>query len=287
MGVIRVIKAPNESKPKVLETRLWAGKINDFAHYSCMMRFLWWLIAVLTAVPSAQAQWNIFAENLPPAGSWATYAIGRTDLNPPEQPSEIKLSVAEAGNVNGQPYVWLTVEPVRWLGSSNKAPLHFLVPKDIDRERASKLLQTSAEIVFSDPVKGSWYMLPEDVASLSQTAGYSTESSLVAEKIPKEKVKLGGKTYSCYRLKMDSVTVIDPPFVNKQTITMQGTVWRDDSTPFGVVQVKWIEQTIKGDKANGKQEKIIYLLNQGFDKTPATPFEHGERYTIFRLLFNR
>ncbi|NBV39573.1 MAG: hypothetical protein EBS00_08450, partial [Verrucomicrobia bacterium] len=141
--------------------------------------------------------------------------------------------------------------------------------------------------VFSDPVKGSWYMLPEDVASLSQTAGYSTTSSLVAEKTPKEKVKLGEETYSCYRLKMESVTIIDPPFVKKQTINMQGTVWRDESTPFGVVQVKWTEQTIKGGKANGMQEKTIYLLKYGFDKTPSPPFEHGERYSIFRLLFNR
>jgi hypothetical protein len=250
------------------------------------MRNLLGIFALLCGSACAHAQWNIFAEKLPAPGAWATYEIKRTAPEPDPAPATIKMSVRDGGKVGDKPHVWLSVEPVAWLGSSHKAPLRFLVPKDLDRAGANKLLESAAEILFSEPVKGPWHMLPEDVASLAGTAGYKTTNVLTAEPGEPEPLTLGGKAYRCVRLKMESYTIIDPPFVKKQTIILRGTVWRDESTPFGVVQAKWTEKTIKGDKVR-EDEKAITLLAHGLDETPPAPLDHGARYSLARLLFNR
>jgi hypothetical protein len=244
------------------------------------------LLALLCGAPCVQAQWNIFAEKLPAPGAWATYQIQRLGAEPDPSPATIKLSVRDGGKVADKPHVWLSVEPVAWLGSSHKAPLRFLVPKDLDREGANKLLESAAEILFSEPVKGPWHMLPEDIASLAGTAGYKTSNTLANETKEPEPLTLGAKTYRCVRLQMESFTIIDPPFVKKQTIILRGTVWRDESTPFGVVQAKWTEKTIKGDKVR-EDEKSITLVEFGKDETPPAPLDHGARFSLARLLFNR
>ena len=250
------------------------------------MRIFATLLAVLSGTVCAQAQWNIFAEKLPAPGAWATYQIKKTAPEPVGEPSTIKLSVRDGGLVKDKPHVWLSVEPVAWLGSSHKAPLRFLVPKDLRREGANKLLESSVEILFSEPVKGPWHMLPEDVASIAEKAGYKTTNTLEPETTVAEPLVLGAKTYQCNRLKLESFTIIDPPFVKKQTIILRGTVWRDESTPFGVVQAKWTEKTIKGDKIR-EDEKIITLVEFGKDETTPPALDHGERFSMMRLLLNR
>jgi hypothetical protein len=232
-----------------------------------------------------QAQWNIFAENLPPAGSWATYEIARTDITSTDKAPEIKLSVWAAGEVNGKAYVWLNIEPVAWLGSREKAPLRFLVPKDLDREGANKLLESSAEILFSNPKTGPWYMLPEDVKFLANTAGYSTENTLVDDK-KTERINFQNKTYECKKLHMVCTTNINPPFVKNQVIKIEGTVWRNESIPFGIVRAEWKEETTKGDKVS-KESKRITLINHGVDNSFVPPLDHGERFHLLRLLFKR
>ena len=244
------------------------------------------LLTLLLGTTVAQAQWNIFAEKLPAPGSWATYEIRKTAPEPDPTPTTIKLSVRDGGKVGDKPHVWLSVEPVAWLGSSHKAPLRFLVPKDLTREGANKLLESAAEILFSEPVKGPWHMLPEDIASLAGTAGYKTTNTLSNETTEPEPLALGAKAYRCVRLKMESYTIIDPPFVKKQTIILRGTVWRDESTPFCVVQAKWTEKTIKGDKVR-EEEKSITLVEAGKDEATPAPLDHGARYSLARLLFNR
>ncbi|MEY3530633.1 MAG: hypothetical protein RLZ70_1701 [Verrucomicrobiota bacterium] len=250
------------------------------------MRNLLAFLALLGSTACAHAQWNIFAEKLPAPGSWATYQIKKVSPEPAGEPSIIKLSIRDGGMVKDKPHVWLSVEPVSWLGSSHKAPLRFLVPKDLSREGANKLLESSAEILFSEPVKGPWHMLPEDVASIAEKAGYKTTNTLEPETTAAEPLTLGTKTFQCRRLKMESYTIIDPPFVKKQTIILRGTVWRDDATPFGVVQAKWTEKTIKAEKIR-EDEKVITLVEFGKDETPPPPLDHGERFSLMRLLLNR
>ena len=245
----------------------------------------WWLWLALGLCTHAQAQWNIFAENLPPVGSWATYEIARTDVPSTDKAPEIKLSVWAAGEVNGKTYVWLNIEPVAWLGSREKAPLRFLVPKDLDREGANKLLESSAEILFSNPKTGPWYMLPEDVKFLAKTAGYSTENTLVDDK-KTERLDFQNKTYECKKLHMVCTTNINPPFVKNQVIKIEGTVWRNESIPFGIVKAEWVEETTKGDKVS-KEAKRITLINHGVDNSFVPPLDHGERFHLLRLLFKR
>lgn len=244
-----------------------------------------WLWLALGLCTQVQAQWNIFAENLPPAGSWATYEIVRTDTPSTTPAPEIKLSVWEAGEINGKIYVWLNIEPVAWLGSREKAPLRFLIPKDLDREGANKLLESSAEILFSNPKTGPWYMLPEDVKFLASTAGYSTTNTLVDDK-KTERLKFKNKTYECKKLHMSCITNINPPFVKSQVIKIDGTVWRNETIPFGIVKAEWVEETTKGDKVS-KEAKRVTLINYGVDNSFVPPLDHGERFHLLRLLFKR
>lgn len=245
--------------------------------------YLWILLGLCT---TAQAQWNIFAENLPPAGTWAIYQIRRTDTPTPEKPTEIKLSVWSAGEIDGKNHVWLNIEPVGWLGSREKAPLRFLIPKNLDREGANRLLESAAEILFSNPKTGPWYLLPEDVKFLTNTAGYSTKNTLIPDDKKTEKILFKTKSYECQKLKMNSVTTINPPFVKSQTITLDGMVWRSESIPFGVIRAQWTEETVKGEKKN-QESKEVTLLDHGRDDSFVPPLDHGERFTLFRLLFKR
>ena len=250
------------------------------------MRKLVVLFVLLTFSPLSHAQWNIFAEKLPAPGSWATYDIGRTDTTPPEKPDTIRLSIQPAGDVKGKLHVWLTIEPVAWLGSRGKGPLRFLVPADINREGANRLLYIAAEILFVDPAKGPWHMLPDDVSSLASTAGYETNSAVSPESTTPEKIKSAKSDFPCLRYKMTATTVIDPPFVKKQVITLAGHVWRNEETPFGVVQAEWTETTVKGSKTRSEEKRLV-LQDYGHEEIAAKPTDHGDRFSIFRLLFNR
>jgi hypothetical protein len=250
------------------------------------MRKLVVLFALLAFSPLAHAQWNIFAEKLPAPGSWAKYEIARMDTTPPEKPASLRLSVQAAGDVKGKLHVWLTIEPVAWLGSREKGPLRFLVPADIDREGANRLLYIAAEILFVDPAKGPWHMLPDDVSSLAGTAGYETISAVTPESTTPEKIQADKNSLACLRYKMTATTVINPPFVKKQVITLAGHVWRNEEIPFGVVRAEWTETTVKGSKTRSEEKRLV-LQDYGHEEVAQKPTDHGERFSIFRLLFNR
>ena len=250
------------------------------------MRLMLPLLALGWGTINASAQWSIFAEKLPAPGHWATYQIEGIKPNEPASLTTIRLSVRNEGIITGKPYVWLSIEPIAWLGSKEKAPLRFLLPQNLDRAGANKLLESAAEIVFSNPVKGAYHMLPEDVTSLSDKVGFKTTNSLEADNPNAELIKLGEKSWTCNRLKMECFTVIDPPFVKKQTIIIRGTVWKDDTVPFGVIQAKWAEKSIKGDKVN-EEQKVLTLTGFGKETAPAQALERGDRFSIWKLLFNR
>lgn len=250
------------------------------------MRALRPLLLLLWAATAAHAQWQIFAEKIPAPGTWSTYRLERAHGDKVFSKSELRISVRDGGLEKGKPHVWLTIEPVAWLGSKDKAPLRFLVRKDMDRAAASRLLENSAEILFSNPVKGPYYLLPSDVAWLSRWANLSYTSELTADATPNEVVTLDDKPFRCERLRLNATTVTDPPLVPKQTITFKGMVWRSDDTPFGVVKAKWDETTTK--KGNSSEEtKTLTLLASGTEPPPKTPIEHGDQVTIWRLIFKR
>jgi hypothetical protein len=233
-----------------------------------------------------QAQWSIFAEKIPSPGHWAYYQIDRTKANEPTTVSHLRLSVHDGGQVNGQPHLWLTVDSVEWLGSKSKAPLHFLLPANLNREGSYKFLESSAEILFSDP-KGAWHMTADDLQSLAKRVGYKCTNKITPnEESGLEDLVLGQDKYRCSRLKMESYTIIDPPVISKQTIIMRGDVWRDESKPFAVIQAKWTEKYIKGGKIS-TEEKSLKLLSQGNDDKPNPPVDHGEGFSFWRVIFPR
>lgn len=250
------------------------------------MRPLLCLLLLLGACIPARAQWQIFAEKLPAPGTWSTYQLERAHGTEVFSKSELRISVRDGGLEKGKPHVWLTIEPVAWLGSKEKAPLRFLLRKDMDRAAASRLLENSAEILFSNPVKGPFYLLPSDVAWLSRWANLSYTSELKTDATPAELVTLGEKTFRCERLRMDATTITDPPLVAKQTITFKGLVWRSDETPFGIVKAKWDETTTKKG-GSSSETKTLTLLASGTETPPTTPIEHGDQVTIWRLIFKR
>ena len=128
-------------------------------------------------------------------------------------------------------------------------------------------------------------MLPEDVKSLASTAGYSTENTLVDDK-KIERLDFQNKNYECKKLHMICLTNIDPPFVKKQVIKIEGTVWRNESIPFGIVKAEWTEETTKGDKVS-KESKRVTLTDHVVDHSFVPPLDHGERFSLLRLLFKR
>ena len=128
-------------------------------------------------------------------------------------------------------------------------------------------------------------MLPEDVKSLAGVAGYSTENTLVDDK-KTELLDFKNKAFECKKLHMICITRIDPPFVKNQVIKIEGTVWRNESIPFGIVKAEWVEKTTKGDKVS-QESKRITLINHGTDNSLVPPLDHGERFSFLRLLFKR
>jgi len=248
------------------------------------MRHLLPLWALWVSTFSASAQWSIFAEKIPTPGHWAYYQMERTKGQEPTTVSNLRLSVHDGGVVNGQPHLWLTVDSVEWLGSKSKAPLHFLLPANLNREGAYKFLESSAEILFSDP-KGPWHMTPDDLSALAKRVGYKCTNKITPDPDQTlEELNLGNQKYKCSRLKMESYTIIDPPVVAKQTIIIRGDVWRDESKPFSVIQAKWTEKYISGSKIS-TEEKNLKLLAQGDNDKPNPPTDHGDDFSFWRVIF--
>ena len=244
------------------------------------------LFLLLVGAVSAPAQWQIFAEKLPKPGTWARYHYETIRDGKVISKSELSLSVRTGREVDGKPHVWFTVEPVGWLGSREHAPLRLLLSADMDRKQASRLIENSQEIVFSNPVKGAYHMTREDIAWVSKWANLTYASELSADTPAQETIEASGKPFSCERMKMLASTVTDPPVVPKQTIEFKGTVWRSNATPFGVVRAEWLEKTTKKDR-NREETRRLTLLASGWETPPAEPLDRGRDFSVWRLIFGR
>lgn len=250
------------------------------------MRRLAALFLLLAGAISAPAQWQIFAEKLPKPGTWARYQYETIREGKVVSKTELSLSIRPGMDVDGKAHVWFTVEPVGWLGSREQAPLRLLLRTDMDRARASRLIENAQEIVFSNPVKGSYHMTREDIAWVSKWANLSYTSELSADTPAQGSVEAGGKPFVCERLKMVASTVTDPPIVAKQTIEFKGTVWRSDATPFGVVRAEWVEKTTKKDR-NREETRRLTLLASGWETPPTDLVDRGKDFSVWRLIFGR
>lgn len=243
------------------------------------------LLLAVSALP-ALAQWQIFAEKLPPAGAWATYRMETIRDGAAASTRELRISVRPGREVGGRAHVWFTVEPVIWLGSRERAPLRLLVLPDMDRAAASRLIENSAEVVFSNPVKGAYHMTRADIAWVSDWAKLTYTSELTPDGPAKEEIAAAGRSFVCERLRMEATTVTDPPMVTKQVLAFKGRVWRDDEASFGVVRAEWEERTTKGAKTKAETKRLT-LLAQGRETPPAEPVDLGKEFSVWRLIFGR
>jgi hypothetical protein len=250
------------------------------------MRHLAALLLLAVGVVPAFAQWQVFAEKLPKPGTWATYRMETIKAGREPSVATLRFSVQPGREVDGRPHVWFTVEPVMWLGSRERAPLSLLVRPDMDRALASRLIENSAEIVFSNPVKGAYHMTREDIAWVSDWAKLTYASDLTPDTPSTETVEAAGQARACERLRMLATTVTDPPMVSKQVLTFKGTVWRDASVPFGVAKAEWTEETTKGSETKSDTKKLT-LLDSGWEAPSADPLDRGRTFSVWRLIFNR
>jgi len=234
----------------------------------------------------AFAQWQVFAEKLPKPGTWATFRMETTKEGQGPTATTLRLSVLPGRTIDGRTHVWFSVEPVMWLGSHERAPLRLLVHSDMDRHDASRLIDNSEEIVFSNPVKGAYHMTRKDIAWVSDWAKLTYTSELTPDSPATQIVEVAGRTRSCERLRMLATTVTDPPMVSKQVLTFNGTIWRDAASPFGVVQAEWTEETAKGSETKRDKKKLT-LVASGWETPSTDPIDRGKDFSVWRLIFNR
>jgi len=250
------------------------------------MRRLAALFLLLAGAITSPAQWQIFAEKLPKPGTWARYQHETIRDGKVVSKAELSFSIRSGRDVGGKPHVWFTVEPVGWLGSREHAPLRLLLSTDMDRPRASRLIENAQEIVFSNPVKGAYHMTREDIAWVTDWAKLTYTSELTLDSPAKETIEAGGRARSCERLRMLATTVTDPPMVSKQVLTFKGTVWRDASVPFGVARAEWQEETVKGAETK-RDVKTLTLIDSGWEAPSADSLDRGRTFSVWRLIFNR
>jgi len=245
-----------------------------------MRLFLLMLTAAFAA--EARAQWEIFAERMPADGSWATYRVTRKKGEEAATTSEIRISSRDGTVVLGTPCVWLEISPVKWLGSRNQGRLSFLIPRGMDAEKASRLLFVSKEILFTDPEKGPWHMMPEDVAWLTDKVSLTSTSANTPDGVGATKDGCG-KEHACAINRLDSRLAIDPPFTKAQVTEIAGRVWRDETTPFCVVRAEWTETSRKGDEVK-VETKTLELVQWGRDTATPPPIVHGDPFSLWRLI---
>ena len=250
------------------------------------MRCLAVLLLIGVATLPGFAQWQVFAEKLPKPGTWATYRMETIRDGKEPSVTTLRLSVQPGRDVDGRTHVWFTVEPVMWLGSRERAPLRLLVHSDMDRHDASRLIENSEEIVFSNPVKGAYHMTRKDIAWVSDWAKLTYTSELTPDSPATETVEAAGRARTCERLRMLATTVTDPPMVSKQVLTFKGTIWRDATAPFGVVRADWSEETAKGSEIKRDQKKLT-MIDSGWEAPSAGPLDRGREFSVWRLIFGR
>ena len=250
------------------------------------MRHLAALFMLMAGTHQALAQWQIFAEKLPKPGTWATFRTETLRQGKEHSQSTLRFSVQPGREIDGRTHVWFTVEPVMWLGSHERAPLRLLVHSNMDRHDASRLIENSEEIIFSNPVKGSYHMTRKDIAWVSDWAKLTYTSELTPDTPATEAVQAGGRVRTCERLRMVATTATDPPMVSKQVLTFKGTIWRDAESPFGVVRAEWTEETVKGSEVK-LETKRLTLLDSGWETPSPDPIDRGRTFSVWRLIFNR
>lgn len=250
------------------------------------MRCLLALLLFLAGTNFVSAQWQIFAEQLPKPGTWASYRMETFREGKPAGETTLRLTVQPGRKVEDRDYVWFSVEPVMWLGSRERAPLRLLVAPNMDRPTASRLIENTAEIVFSNPVKGAYYMTKQDIAWVSDWANLTYTSELTPDNPATESIAAAGQNFPCDRLKMMASTVTDPPMVTKQRLAFTGTVWRAERAPFGVVQAEWQEVTTKGSDIKTEKKRLT-LLASGWEAPAAEPIDRGRDFSVWRLIFGR
>jgi hypothetical protein len=230
----------------------------------------------------AFAQWEIFAQRMPEDGSWATYRVTRKSGKSQPQISEIRISTRDGTVVEKTPCVWLEISPVKWLGSRNKGRLSFLIPRAMDATKAGRLLFISYEILFTDPVKGPWHLMPADVNWLVEKVELKSSSTLTPDGTAKMNDG-SGKEHDCTLQKLESKLSIDPPFAAAQTTDLVGKVWRDETAPFGIIRAEWTETLKKGDETE-VETKIMELMDSGKDPAAPSPIDHGDGFSLWRLI---
>lgn len=241
------------------------------------------LVAGLLALASpARAQWEIFAQRIPADGSWSTYRVVSIDADGGESAAEIRVSSRDGTVVEGVPMVWLEIAPVKWLGSKHKGRLSFLIPRAMDRAKAARLIHVAREILFTDPARGPWYMFPEDVRDV--VALVEMKDKWTYETVGEETAEDGrGKRRKAVRETMRGDLSLDPPLLRALTTTIEGTVWRADDAPFGVVRAEWTSVQRKGGETDTERRRLE-LLDSGVDTATPPPIEHGERFTYWKLI---
>lgn len=242
------------------------------------------LLALLLAGPLAElrAQWEIFAQSTPPDGSWATYRITTPGEGGPDAASELRVSSRDGTVVEGVPMVWLEVQPVKWLGSRHKGRLSFLIPRAMDKEKAARLIHVAREILFTDPVRGPWHMFPEDVRDVCDLVEMRDKWTYTPA--GEEAAKDGrGRERRCERQVMRGELSLDPPLMRAIATTIDGTVWRDAATPFGVVRAEWTMVQRKGSETE-TERKRVELLDWGVDTAAPPPIAHGDRFSYWKLI---
>jgi len=248
-----------------------------------MLRYFFNLgICLIALTAPLQAQWEIFAQRTPVDGSWSTYRIVSIEADGSEKAEEIKVSSRDGTIVEGIPMIWLEISPVKWLGSKNKGRLSFLIPREMTREKAARLIHISRQILFTDPVRGPWYMFPEDVRDVVKLV----EMRDTWVYTPKEEVRVSdgsGKKWSCVRETMRGDLSLNPPLMRASTTVIEGKVWRSDAAPFGVVRAEWTMNQKRGGETDIERRRVE-LIAKGIDKTPPPPIEHGERFTYWKLI---
>jgi hypothetical protein len=240
------------------------------------------LAALLGMSGTARAQWEIFAERMPEDGSWATYRMSALEEGKPDKVTEIRVSSRDGTVVEGVPCVWLEIEPVKWLGQRNKGRLSFLIPRAMDRDKAGRLIHEAFEILFTDPVRGPWFMRPEDVRDVTEMV----ELKAVWVFTPKgeERAKDGkGVEHACARVGLRGDLSLNPPLLRRVVTVLEGTIWRDETKPFGVVRAEWVMTERKGSSTEVERRRME-LLEWGRDTTPPKPIEHGDRFSYWKLI---
>lgn len=252
-----------------------------------VMRAMLLLGLLLGGTSPLAAQWQIFAEQLPKPGSWATYQMETTREGRVTATDEVRLTVRPGREIGGQALVWFSIEPVGWLGSRERGPLRLLVRPDMDRASAGRLVENAAEIVFANPVKGSYHMTREDISWVSDWANLRYTSELTPAEPATEMIPLAaGRPVVCDRIQMRATTFTDPPMVSGQLLEFSGTIWRHAPTPFGVVRAEWLEKTTRGSKIREETKRLL-LTASGWEPPTPEPVDRGRAFSVWRLIFNR